>query len=79
MHLVDVYADILGIDPRLVKSTDDAEAAAGQEAQAAQAAQQAEQVATMAKAARDGAAAPMGTDSALDRITQGLVGAGGLT
>jgi Bacteriophage head to tail connecting protein len=72
--LVNSYADMLGVDPRIIREDDEAEAinAEAQQAQAAQA--QAEQVATIAKAARDGANAPMGQDSALDRIATGMTG-----
>jgi hypothetical protein len=67
-QMIDNYGRDLGIDPRVIRSNEEAEASAAQEAQAAQAQQEAEQAALMARAAKDGAQAPMGTDSALDRM-----------
>lgn len=72
--LVNSYADMLGVDPRIIREDAEAEAINEQAAQAQAAQAQAEQAATLAKAARDGANAPMGTDSALDRIAQGMTG-----
>jgi len=72
--LVNSYADMLGVDPRIIVSDDDAQAAADAQAQQQQQAFEAEQAATMAKAARDGANAPMGGDSALDRMVRGVTG-----
>ena len=67
-QLVNDYADMLGVDPRILQTDEDAPAAAPAAAKAVADAQQAQTTALNAKAARDAAAAPLGTDSALDRV-----------
>lgn len=72
IELVNEYADILGINPRLVRSDDAAQLAMQAEAQAAQEAAAAQQAATVAKAIRDAGATPMGGDTALNRLLSGV-------
>lgn len=67
-QIVNTYAEMLGTDPRILRTDDEADAIVQQQQQAAQQQFQAEQAATMAKAARDNAAAPMGGDTALSRL-----------
>jgi hypothetical protein len=74
LAVVDEYAEILGINPNLVRSTEDAEAAMQAQAQAAQEAQKAEQAATMAKAIHDAGTTPMEGDTALNRLLSGTSG-----
>jgi hypothetical protein len=70
-RVVDNYAEMLGVDPRIVRSNDDANAmiAQAQKAQADQA--QAENAQKLAAAAKDASAAPVSGDSVLQRIVQG--------
>lgn len=69
-QVVDNYADMLGVDPRIVKSTDEAQQAAQAEQQQAMQAQQAEQLATVAKAGKDAAATPLDGDTVLSSMRQ---------
>jgi hypothetical protein len=66
--IVDNYADMLDVDPRIVRTDDEANELLQAQAEAQQAQASAEQTALMARAAKDAAGAPMGQDSALDRI-----------
>ncbi len=68
---VNDYADLLGVNPKLIVSDEDADAATQQQEQAAQQQRQMEQAAIAAKGARDLSQAPMNTDSALSRVTEG--------
>jgi hypothetical protein len=70
-QLVDDYADMLGIDPRIVRPTEEAEARMQQEQQAAAQAQQAENMAKTAAAVKDASQAPMTGDTALSRMVEG--------
>ena len=67
-QLVDNYAEMLGVDPRAIRSTDEANAIVQrqQQMEADQAA--AQQAATMAKALKDGSQTKLDQDSALDRL-----------
>lgn len=76
LQLVDNYVDMLGVDPRLVRSNDDANARVAKIQQAQQAAQDADNAAKMGKAAQAAAAAPMDGDTALTRIVGNVTGAG---
>lgn len=67
-QLVDNYGEMLGVDPRLIRSNEEAEALTAQQAQAAQQVQAAEQAQMIGRAVKDSSQAPMGTDFALDRI-----------
>ena len=71
-RLVDNYAEMLGIDPSIVKSDDDAEAALADQQRQVAAMQQAEQAKTLAGAAKDAASAPLQQGgSALDALMRG--------
>ena len=65
------YADMLGVDPHILRTDDEAQASLEQEQQAAQQAQQAEQLATMGKAARDLSQAPTQGNTALRAVLDG--------
>lgn len=67
-QVIDNYADMLGVDPRILRTTEEAEQIAAARAQQQAAMAEAEQAQMMARAVKDAAAAPMGTDSALDRL-----------
>jgi len=76
-RIVDTYQDMLGVDPELVRSDDEADELAGAEAQQAQQAQAAANAMAMAKAAKDASQAPVGRDSVLDRVAQGAAAGAG--
>jgi hypothetical protein len=69
-QMLDNYGEMLGVDPKVIRSTDEAEAALAQEQHVAQAAQDAEQAATLAGAAKDASQTPLGGDSLLSRVAQ---------
>jgi hypothetical protein len=73
MRVIDNYADMLGVDPRIVRPTKEAEALVAQDQQAAAEAARTEQMATMAAAAKDAAQAPIGgaSDTVLTRAVEG--------
>jgi hypothetical protein len=72
MQVVDDYGDMLGVDPRTIVPTDEAEQAAAAEQQAAAAAAQAQQAKTTADAMKSASQAKLaGGDSALDRLAAG--------
>lgn len=73
-QVIDNYGEMLGVDPRIIKSNEDADAIAVERAQAAQGQAQAEQAKLLASAAKDASQAPMGQDSALDRIVGAAAG-----
>lgn len=68
---IDAYGEMLDVDPRIVRTTEDAMARlqGEQQAQAEQAA--AEQAKLAAGALKDAGSTPMGTGSALDRMVDG--------
>jgi len=67
-QLVDDYAEMLGVDPRLIRPTEEATALQAEQAQQQQNQMDAERAKTLAEAARAGSQAPLGQDSALDRV-----------
>jgi hypothetical protein len=67
---IDNYGDMLGVDPRIVRSTEDAEALQSAEAQAQQEAAAAEQAKSMGAAIKSAGSTPMGGDTALNRIVE---------
>lgn len=72
MQVVDDYGEMLGIDPRLIVPTEEAQQTANQEAQQQQAMAQAQQGQVAAKAMKDASQAKLANgDTALDRIAQG--------
>ena len=75
-EVVDNYADMLGVDPKIVRSNDEANARVHQRQQAQQAAQEATNAAQVAKAARDASATPLTGDSLLASLASGAQQAG---
>lgn len=73
---LDNYGEMLGVDPRILIATEDAEAAAQAEAQAAQDQAESEQAVNVAKAAQLASNAPIGGNTALAALTQGAQQAG---
>ncbi len=71
-RVVDNYGDMLGTDPRIVRSTEDATALQTQQAQAQQGMMEAERAKNLAAAAHSAATAPMDTDNALTRVTRAI-------
>lgn len=71
-QLIDNYGDMLGVDPRILRSTEEAEAAEQAEGEAQAAAAGAQQTQMLARAAKDASQAPMGNDTALDRLAAGM-------
>lgn len=68
---MDNYGEMLGVDPRIVRSTAEAEERAGAEAEQAQRSMEAEQAKNMAQAGKAAAETPLSGDSALNRLVQG--------
>lgn len=77
-HIMDRYADMLGVDPKIVRSDKDALALQQAEQQAMQEAQKAEQMKTEAQAAQALGNTPMQGDTALNALVQqgGVAGTG---
>lgn len=69
-EVMDGYAEMLGVPPKMTRTTEDAVKLQQAEAQAVQQAQQAEQAKTLATAAAQAGARPVAPDSALDRMSQ---------
>lgn len=67
---VDNYADMLGVDPRLVKSNDVANAELQAQQQAQAAASRAEQAVNVAKAGKLASETPLSGDTALNKIVE---------
>lgn len=74
-QVMDNYADMLGVDPRINRSSEDAKAIRDKAAQAQHAAMQAEQAAKMGQGIAAAGKAPIAPDSALDRMMQNAPGA----
>jgi hypothetical protein len=74
LAVADEYADILGINPKIVVETELAQAAMAAQAQAMQAQAEAEQAATVAKAMQAAGNTPMEGDTALNRLLSGQSG-----
>jgi hypothetical protein len=68
---VDDYAEMLGVNPKLVRTNDDATADIQAERQAQQQAQQAEQAKSLAAAGSSMAKTPLGGDTALNAVLSG--------
>ena len=71
-QVVDNYGEMLGVDPRIVRSTEDAQAIRAERQQAMQAQAEAEQAQLLARAAKDASQAPLEGDTALTRIAEGV-------
>jgi hypothetical protein len=70
-RVADVYGDLLGIDPNIVRSDEDADGLAAEAAKAQQAQMEAENAAKMSVAVKNAGTTPMEGDTALSRMTQG--------
>jgi hypothetical protein len=77
-ELINTYGETLGVNPKVMRSDDEAAELAGQEAKAMQAQAEAEQAAKLGSAIKSAATAPVGRggESALDRL---LAAGGGST
>jgi hypothetical protein len=77
-RVVDLYSEALGIDPGVVRSDEDADALAAQEAEAAQREQEAKQAQQMAAAMKSAGTTPMTGDTALNRLVGQATAGGGV-
>jgi hypothetical protein len=75
-QVVDDYADYLGVDPRIVRTNDEANARVQARADQQQAAQEASNAAQVAKAARDASQTPVSGDSVLAQLASNAQQAG---
>lgn len=73
-EVVDEYGDSLGVNPKIVRSNEDAQQRADARQQAQQGMVDAQQAKDMAQATAVAGKAPVAPDSALDRITKQLTG-----
>jgi hypothetical protein len=71
-QVVDNYGAMLGVDPRIIRSSDDADALSAQQAQAQKDQAEAIQAANMSKAVKNAGSTPVGTGSALDALVGGV-------
>jgi hypothetical protein len=71
-QVIDNYADMLGVDPRIVHTNEEAQAAAQQAAEAAQAAQDAETAKSLASAGKSASETSLEGDTALSRMMQNV-------
>jgi hypothetical protein len=69
--VVDNYGDMLGVDPQIVRSDEEARASLQQEQEAQQRAEAAANAAQLAKAAKDASAAPLTGDTVLAAAARG--------
>jgi len=74
-EVINTYGEILAVNPKIIRSDEEAADLANQEAQAQQQAMQAEQAAKLAGAVKDAGTTPMGGDTALDRLVGAAAGA----
>lgn len=65
---IDNYGDFLGVDPRLIRTDEEADQMTAAQAQQQQAGEDAKNAALMAKATRDASQAPVTGDSALNSV-----------
>ena len=73
-QVIDNYSEMLGVDPRIVRSTEDAKAIRDQRNQAQQQAQQAAQAKDLSVALKNAGSTKMEGDTALNRIVEGATG-----
>lgn len=73
--IVDGYGDMLGIDPNILRSDEDADAMTAQQQEQQQQMQEAEVAAKMGTAVKNAGTTPMEGDTALTRLTQQAAGA----
>lgn len=76
-QVIDNYGEMLGVDPRIIRSTDEANAMRQQAAQAQQAQLQADQAVKMAQTAKLASETPLSGDTALNRLVQGAAAGAG--
>jgi len=69
-RVADVYGDLLGIDPNILRSDEEADGLAAEQAKAQQAQAEAEQAAKLGSAVKDAGTTPMDGDTALTRLAQ---------
>lgn len=69
-EIADLYADLLGVPPKVTRATEDAEAIVAEEAEAAKGAQAAEMAKNVLPALAQAGAQPVAPDSPLDRMGQ---------
>jgi hypothetical protein len=74
-QIIDTYADQLSMDPRSVRTNEEANKIGQERAKAAQAAAQAQQAQQVGSAVKNLGTTPVGTDSVLDRLGASLSGA----
>ena len=75
-RVIDNYGTMLGVDPRIIRTDDEADVITQQQAKAQQDAANADSALKMATAARQASQAQMGKDSALDRVVSGALPTG---
>jgi Bacteriophage head to tail connecting protein len=73
-QIVDNYRDMLGVDPRAVRTDEEADALQAAEAQQQQATQNAETAQRYAQAAATAGKAPIAPESPLDKVLTGITG-----
>jgi hypothetical protein len=73
-QIIEDYQEYLGVDPRVLRTPEEAAALRDAEAQQAQQMAEAAQMKDMASAASMAGKEPIATDSALDRVLQGVTG-----
>jgi len=78
-RVVNDYGDMLGVDPRIIRSDEEADQLKQAAADAVQQQAQTEQLATAAKAAKDASAAPVTGDSVLNRLMTSAQAPGAIT
>lgn len=74
-RVTDNYGEMLGVDPRIIRSTEDAQAIRQARAQQQQALADAQQAKDLSAAVKNAGTTPMDTDSALTRLTRNVAGA----
>jgi hypothetical protein len=72
--VVNSYGDMLGVNPKIIRTDEEADQILAAQAAAAQAQAEAEQATQVATALQRASQAKMGTDSALDRVVAGMGG-----
>ena len=77
--VVDNYGEMLGVDPRIIRTDEAADALKQAAADAVQQQAQSEQIAQAAKAAKDASQAPVTGDSVLNRLMTGAGQPGAIT
>jgi len=76
-QVVDNYGDMLGVDPKIIRSTEEAQATLDEERETAQSQAASEQAVNFARAAKDAGQTSMTGDTALARVVAGAARAQG--